>query len=308
MALLWRRQSVLPGFGLAMGITVTYLSLLVLVPLSMIFLKTATLQPAEIWAVVTSPRAVASLKMSFSASIIAAGINAVFGVLVAWVLVRYSFPGKSIVDALVDLPFALPTAVGGIALTAIYAQQGWVGRFLYPLGIQSAFSRLGVVIALTFVGLPFVVRTVQPVMEELEVDQEEAAASLGAGRFRIFRSILLPSLWPSILTGFAMSFARAFGEYGSVVFISGNMPLKTEITPLVIMTKLEQYDYAGATALAMLMLLCSFVLLFLINRLQAWSGARMSSRSPVEAPRPAAVGAGASGASGAGAGAPGVAS
>ncbi|KYF94865.1 sulfate transporter, partial [Sorangium cellulosum] len=275
MALLWRRQSVLPGFGLAMGITVTYLSLLVLVPLSMIFLKTATLQPAEIWAVVTSPRAIASLKMSFSASIIAAGINAVFGVLVAWVLVRYSFPGKSIVDALVDLPFALPTAVGGIALTAIYAQQGWVGRFLYPLGIQSAFSRLGVVIALTFVGLPFVVRTVQPVMEELEVDQEEAAASLGAGRFRIFRSILLPSLWPSILTGFAMSFARAFGEYGSVVFISGNMPLKTEITPLVIMTKLEQYDYAGATALALLMLLCSFVLLFLINRLQAWSGARM---------------------------------
>ncbi|WP_437623326.1 sulfate ABC transporter permease subunit CysT [Sorangium sp. So ce1151] len=288
-----------------MGITVTYLSLLVLVPLSMIFLKTATLQPAEIWAVVTSPRAVASLKMSFSASIIAAGINAVFGVLVAWVLVRYSFPGKSIVDALVDLPFALPTAVGGIALTAIYAQQGWVGRFLYPLGIQSAFSRLGVVIALTFVGLPFVVRTVQPVMEELEVDQEEAAASLGAGRFRIFRSILLPSLWPSILTGFAMSFARAFGEYGSVVFISGNMPLKTEITPLVIMTKLEQYDYAGATALALLMLLCSFVLLFLINRLQAWSGARMSSRSPVEAPRPAAAGAGAPGA---GAGAPGVAS
>ncbi|WP_437835074.1 sulfate ABC transporter permease subunit CysT [Sorangium sp. So ce1153] len=291
-----------------MGITVTYLSLLVLLPLSMIFLKTATLQPAEIWAVVTSPRAIASLKMSFSASIIAAGINAVFGVLVAWVLVRYSFPGKSIVDALVDLPFALPTAVGGIALTAIYAQQGWVGRFLYPLGIQSAFSRLGVVIALTFVGLPFVVRTVQPVMEELEVDQEEAAASLGAGRFRIFRSILLPSLWPSILTGFAMSFARAFGEYGSVVFISGNMPLKTEITPLVIMTKLEQYDYAGATALALLMLLCSFVLLFLINRLQAWSGARMSSRSPVEAPRPATAGAGAPGAPGAGAGAPGVAS
>ncbi|WP_437958533.1 sulfate ABC transporter permease subunit CysT [Sorangium sp. So ce119] len=301
MGLLWRRQSVLPGFGLAMGITVTYLSLLVLVPLSMIFLKTATLNPGEIWAVVTSPRAVASLKMSFSASLIAAGINAIFGVLVAWVLVRYTFPGKSIVDALVDLPFALPTAVGGIALTAIYAQQGWVGQFLYPLGIQSAFSRLGVVIALTFVGLPFVVRTVQPVMEELEVDQEEAAASLGAGRFEIFRRVLLPSLWPSILTGFAMSFARAFGEYGSVVFISGNMPLKTEITPLVIMTKLEQYDYAGATALALVMLLCSFVLLFVINRLQAWSGARVSSRSPVEAPRPAP-------AAPAGAGAPGVAS
>lgn len=281
-----------------MGITVTYLSLLVLVPLSMIFLRTATLDPAEIWAVVTSPRAVASLKMSFAASLIAAGINAVFGVLVAWVLVRYTFPGKSIVDALVDLPFALPTAVGGIALTAIYAQQGWVGRFLYPLGIESAFSRLGVVIALTFVGLPFVVRTVQPVMEELEVDQEEAAASLGAGRFEIFRRVLLPALWPSILTGFAMSFARAFGEYGSVVFISGNMPLKTEITPLVIMTKLEQYDYAGATALAMVMLLCSFLLLFLINRLQAWSGARASSRSPVEAPRAAAAGAGGAGASG----------
>ncbi|KYF64086.1 sulfate transporter, partial [Sorangium cellulosum] len=270
MALLWRRQSVLPGFGLAMGITVTYLSLLVLVPLSMIFLKTAALGPGEIWDVVTSPRAIASLKISFSASLLAAGINAVFGVLVAWVLVRYSFPGKSIVDALVDLPFALPTAVGGIALTAIYAQQGWVGQFLYPLGIQSAFSRLGVVIALTFVGLPFVVRTVQPVMEELEVDQEEAAASLGAGRFEIFRRILLPALWPSILTGFAMSFARAFGEYGSVVFISGNMPLKTEIMPLVIMTKLEQYDYAGATALALLMLICSFVLLFVINRLQRW--------------------------------------
>ncbi|WP_437677354.1 sulfate ABC transporter permease subunit CysT [Sorangium sp. So ce131] len=291
-----------------MGITVTYLSLLVLVPLSMIFLKTATLPPSEFWAVVTSPRALASLKMSFSASLIAASINAVFGVLVAWVLVRYSFPGKSIVDALVDLPFALPTAVGGIALTAIYAQQGWVGQFLYPLGIQSAFSRLGVVIALTFVGLPFVVRTVQPVMEELEIDQEEAAASLGAGRFVIFTRVLLPSLWPSILTGFAMSFARAFGEYGSVVFISGNMPLKTEITPLVIMTKLEQYDYAGATALAVVMLLSSFVLLFLINRLQVWSGARVSSRSPVEAPRPAAVGAGAAGAGAAGGNAPGVAS
>ncbi|AUX39211.1 sulfate/thiosulfate transporter subunit [Sorangium cellulosum] len=306
MSLLWRRQSVLPGFGLAMGITVTYLSLLVLVPLSMIFLRTATLHPGEIWAVVTSPRSIASLQMSFSASLIAAGINAVFGVLVAWVLVRYSFPGKSIVDALVDLPFALPTAVGGIALTAIYAQQGWVGRYLYPLGIQSAFSRLGVVIALTFVGLPFVVRTVQPVMEELEVDQEEAAASLGAGRFVIFTRVLLPSLWPSILTGFAMSFARAFGEYGSVVFISGNMPFKTEITPLVIMTKLEQYDYAGATALAAVMLLSSFVLLFLINRLQAWSGARVSSRSPVEAPRTAT--AGAAGAGAAGGNAPGVVS
>ncbi|MGK4007755.1 sulfate ABC transporter permease subunit CysT [Sorangium sp. So ce1036] len=278
MALLWRRQSVLPGFGLAMGITVTYLSLLVLVPLSMIFLKTATIGPGEIWEAVSSRRALASFGLSLSASLLAAGVNAVFGVLVAWVLVRYRFPGRSVVDALVDLPFALPTAVGGIALTAIYAPRGWLGQFLYPLGIETAFSRLGVVIALTFVGLPFVVRTVQPVLEELDMDHEEAAASLGASRFEIFRRILLPPLWPSILTGFAMAFARALGEYGSVVFVSGNMPFKTEITPLVIMTKLEQYDYAGATALAMVMLIVSFSLLFLLNRLQAWNNARTSSR------------------------------
>jgi sulfate transport system permease protein len=261
-----------------MGITVTYLSLLVLVPLSMIFLKTATIGPGEIWEAVSSRRALASFGLSLSASLLAAGVNAVFGVLVAWVLVRYRFPGRSVVDALVDLPFALPTAVGGIALTAIYAPRGWLGQFLYPLGIETAFSRLGVIIALTFVGLPFVVRTVQPVLEELDVDHEEAAASLGASRFVIFRRILLPPLWPSILTGFAMAFARALGEYGSVVFISGNMPFKTEITPLVIMTKLEQYDYAGATALAMVMLIVSFSLLFLLNRLQAWNNARTSSR------------------------------
>jgi len=277
VALLWRRRSVLPGFGLSMGITVTYLSILVLVPLSMIFLRSATLGPRELWDVVTSPRAVASYKLSFGASLIAAGINAVFGVLVAWVLVRYRFPGRSVVDALVDLPFALPTAVGGIALTAIYAEKGWLGQYLYPLGLETAFSRLGVVIALTFVGLPFVVRTVQPVLEDLDLDNEEAAATLGAGRWEIFRRVVLPPLWPSILTGFALSFARAVGEFGSVVFISGNMPLRTEIIPLVIMTKLEQYDYAGATALAMVMLVASFALLLVINRLQAWSGARSSA-------------------------------
>jgi sulfate/thiosulfate transport system permease protein len=274
---------VLPGFGLAMGITVSYLSLLVLIPLSMIFIKTATLSPSALWAVVTSQRALASYRLSFSASLCSACINAVFGVLVAWVLVRYRFPGRSVVDALVDLPFALPTAVGGIALTAIYAQKGWLGQVLYPLGIETAFSQLGVIIALTFVGLPFVVRTVQPVLQELDADQEEAAATLGAGRWQIFRSIVLPPLWPAILTGFALSFARSLGEYGSVVFISGNMPLKTEITPLVIMTKLEQYDYAGATALAVVMLLASFVLLFLSNRLQQWSSGRSTSQEAVGA-------------------------
>jgi sulfate transport system permease protein len=273
-----RRRGALPGFGLAMGITLTYLSLLVLVPLSMIFLKTATLGPSQVWAVMSSPRAVASYQLSFGASAIAALVNAVFGVLVAWVLVRYRFPGRSIVDALVDLPFALPTAVGGIALTAVYAGKGWMGRLLYPLGIESAFSRLGVVIALTFVGLPFVVRTVQPVLEEIDADQEEAAMTLGAGRWEVFRRVVLPPLWPAILTGFTLSFARAVGEFGSVVFISGNMPFKTEIAPLVIMTRLEQYDYAGATAIAMVMLLASFALLFAINRLQSWSGHRRATR------------------------------
>lgn len=300
MALLWRRKSVLPGFGLAMGITVSYLSVLVLLPLSMIFLKTGTLGPGEIWAVVTSPRAVASYRLSFGTSLVAAIINAFFGVLVAWVLVRYRFPGKSMIDALVDLPFALPTAVGGIALTAIYARKGWVGQYLYPLGIESAFSRLGVIIALTFVGLPFVVRTVQPVLEELDADQEEAAATLGASRWQTFRRILFPPLWPSMLTGFALSFARALGEFGSVVFISGNMPFKTEITPLVIMTKLEQYDYPGATALAMVMLLVSFALLFLINRLQVWNLGRSTSReAAVKVPGAAAGVVDAAGASGA---------
>jgi sulfate transport system permease protein len=260
-----------------MGITLTYLSLLVLIPLSTIFLKSATLGIGDLWSVVASPRALASYRLSFGASLAAASINAVFGVLVAWVLVRYRFPGRSIIDALVDLPFALPTAVGGIALTAIYSGKGWVGRYLEPLGIKAAFSPLGVTIALTFVGLPFVVRTVQPVLEEIDIEQEEAAASLGAGRAAVFRRIILPTILPAAVTGFALSFARALGEFGSVVFISGNMPMKTEITPLLIMTKLEQYDYAGATALAMVMLVASFIMLLVVNRLQAWSGAHRSS-------------------------------
>jgi sulfate/thiosulfate transport system permease protein len=267
-------RSPLPGFGLAMGITLSYLSLIVLIPLSMIFLKTASLGLGDLWAIVTSPRAVASYRLTFGASAIAASINAVFGLLVAWVLVRYPFPARSVVDALVDLPFALPTAVGGIALTAIYSSKGWVGRFLDPFGIKAAFSPLGVIIALTFVGLPFVVRTVQPVLEALEADQEEAAATLGASRWLTFRKVVFPQVLPATMTGFAMAFARAVGEFGSVVFISGNMPMKTEITPLLIMTKLEQYDYAGATALAVVMLTVSFLLLLVINRLQSWSGVR----------------------------------
>jgi sulfate/thiosulfate transport system permease protein len=274
MPLLWRRRSVLPGFGLSMGITIFYLSLIVLVPLSMIFWKSSQLGMQQIVDIVTSPRALASYRLSFGASAIAATINAVFGVLVAWVFVRYRFPGRSVLDALIDLPFALPTAVGGIALTAIYSSKGWIGRHLEPLGIQAAFSQLGVVIALTFVGLPFVVRTVQPVLEEIEVEQEEASASLGASRWTTFRRVILPPLIPAVLTGYALAFARALGEFGSVVFISGNMPMKTEITPLLIMTRLEQYDMAGATALAMVMLVSSFLLLLAVNRLQAWSGRR----------------------------------
>ena len=277
MPFLLRRKSILPGFGLSMGITVTWLSVLVLIPLAMIFLKTSTLGARQLWDVVSSPRALASYKLSFGASIIAASINAIFGVLVAWVLVRYRFPGRALVDALVDLPFALPTAVGGIALTAIYSSKGWLGQYLDPLGIKAAFSQLGVVIALTFVGLPFVVRTVQPVLEDLDIGEEEAAQSLGASRWTTFRRVIFPAMLPAMLTGFALSFARALGEFGSVVFISGNMPMKTEIAPLLIMTKLEQYDYPGATALAAVMLVVSFAVLLLINRLQAWSGARSAA-------------------------------
>lgn len=269
-----RRPSVIPGFGLSMGYTLLYLSLIVLLPLSALFVRTTSMTWTRFWETVTDPRVVASYKLTFGASLVAATINAVFGFAVAWTLVRYAFPGKRIVDAFVDLPFALPTAVSGIALTAIYSKNGWVGRFLEPWGIQAAFSPLGVTIALTFIGLPFVVRTLQPALEDLDPEIEEAASCLGASRLRTFQRVILPAILPSLLTGFAMAFARALGEYGSVVFISGNMPMRTEIASLLIITKLEQYDYAGATAIAVVMLLASFVLLLLINVLQWWSGRR----------------------------------
>lgn len=269
-----RKQSVLPGFGLTLGCTLTYLSLIVLIPLSATFLKAATGGWAHFWQAVTEPRALASYRLSFGASLIGAGVNTVMGLLVAWVLVRYRFPGKRIIDALVDLPFALPTAVAGITLTTVLSAHGWIGRYLEPLGIKAAFSPLGVVIALIFIGLPFVVRTVQPVLQSLDPELEEAAASLGAARWQTFTRVIIPELWPALLTGFALAFARAVGEYGSVVFISGNMPMRTEITPLLIITKLEQYDYAGATAIGVVMLLISFSLLLVINVLQQWRGKR----------------------------------
>jgi sulfate/thiosulfate transport system permease protein len=274
LGLTTREQSALPGFGLTLGYTLVYLCLIVLIPLGATFLKTATMTWPAFMQAVLSPRVLASYRLTFGASLLAALINAGFGLLVAWVLVRYTFPGKRIVDALVDLPFALPTAVAGIALAAIYAKTGWIGRYLEPMGIKAAFSQLGVLIALTFIGLPFVVRTVQPVLEDLEADVEEAAQSLGASRWQTFQRVILPQLYPSLLTGFTLAFARALGEYGSVVFISGNMPMRTEITPLLIITKLEQYDYAGATAIAVVMLIASFGLLFLINQLQKWSQQR----------------------------------
>jgi sulfate/thiosulfate transport system permease protein len=264
-------RSILPGFGLSLGFTLAYLGLIVLVPLSAAFLKTAGMSLHDFVAAVASPRVIAAYRLSFGASLAAAFVNMVFGLIVAWVLVRYSFPGKRIVDALVDLPFALPTAVAGIALTSLYAPNGWVGRWLAPLGFKVAFTWTGVFIALTFIGLPFVVRTVQPVLQELEPEIEEASSTLGANRWQTITRILLPELAPSLLTGFALAFARALGEYGSVVFISGNMPMKTEIVPLLIITKLEQYDYRGATAIAVVMLVSSFILLLLINLLQKWS-------------------------------------
>jgi len=268
-----KQRSILPGFGVAMGFTLVYLSLIVLIPLAALFLRTATLSWEQFWTTVTAPRVVASYRLSFGASLLAALVNAVFGFLIAWVLVRYTFPGKRIVDALVDLPFALPTAVAGISLTSLFVKSGGVGQFLDPWGIQIAFTPLGVTVALIFIGLPFVVRTVQPVLEDLDVELEEAAASLGATRWQTFSRVLLPAVFPALLTGFALAFARALGEYGSVVFISGNMPMRTEITPLLIITKLEQYDYAGATAVAVVMLVVSFVLMLLINLLQRWSSA-----------------------------------
>lgn len=286
-----QRRSVLPGFGLSLGFTLTYLSLIVLIPLSAAFIKTAGLTWAEFWAAVASPRVLATYRLSFGASLGAALINAVFGLVLSWVLVRYSFPGKKVIDAIVDLPFALPTAVAGIALTAIYAPNGWLG-FLNPLwggfvtwldahlpgvgwkewlGLQVAFDRPGIFIALTFIGLPFVVRTLQPVLEELEPELEEAASSLGANRWQTMTRVIFPEIFPALITGFTMAFARALGEYGSVVFIAGNRPMHSEITPLLIITKLEQYDYRGATAIATMLLVISFVLLLLINLLQRWS-------------------------------------
>jgi sulfate transport system permease protein len=269
----FKQHSVIPGFSLALGFTVLYLSLVVLIPLSTIFIKTAGLSWVQFWGTISSPRVLASFRLSFGTSFIAALVNTLFGLLVAWVLVRYRFPGKGLVDALVDLPFALPTAVGGIALTTVYAENGLLGSLLAKVGIKAAFTPLGIVIALTFIGLPFVVRTVQPVLQELDAEMEEASACLGATRIQTFCRVILPALLPALLTGFALAFARALGEYGSVVFISGNMPMKTEIMPLLIMTKLEQFDFAGATAIAVVMLVSSFVFLLLINLLQ-WLSAR----------------------------------
>ena len=267
-----RKTHVLPGFKLTLGYTLAYLSLLVLIPLAGVFLRTAELTPAEFWQVATSPRVLASYRISFGLSLLAAAINAVFGLILAWSLVRYTFPGKKLVDALIDLPFALPTAVAGIALTALYAKNGWLGQWIEgEMGIKVAFGPLGILVALTFIGLPFVVRTVQPVLEEIETELEEAAASLGAKRWATFRHVLLPILTPALLTGFALAFARAVGEYGSVIFIAGNIPLVSEITPLLIITKLEQYEYARATAIATVMLVFSFILLLAINGLQAWT-------------------------------------
>jgi sulfate transport system permease protein len=274
MTFRFKRRSVLPGFGLTLGYTLLYLTLIVLIPLAALFLKTSTLTWAQFWDTITQPRVIASYKLTFGAALAGALINAVFGFVVAWTLVRYDFPGKRLVDAIVDLPFALPTAVSGIALTAIYSPKGWLGSWLSSWGIKVAFTPIGVAVALTFIGLPFVVRTLQPALADLDPELEEAARSLGASRFHIFRRVILPMVTPALLTGFALSFARALGEYGSVVFISGNMPLKTEITSLLIIVKLEQYDYAGATAIAVVMLLASFVLLLLINLLQWWSSHR----------------------------------
>jgi sulfate transport system permease protein len=270
---------VLPGFNLTLGFTVLYLSLIVLIPLSALVFKTFTLSWEQFVAAVSSPRVVASYQLTFGASFLAALVNVVAGLLVAWVLVRYSFPGKKIIDALVDLPFALPTAVAGISLTALLASNGWVGGLLEPHGITLAFNRNGVVIALIFIGLPFVVRTVQPVLEDAEKELEEAAACLGASRWQTFRHVIFPTIAPALLTGFAMAFARAIGEYGSVIFIAGNMPMVSEITPLIIIGKLEQYDYAGATAVAVVMLGFSFVMLLVINALQAWQRKRSGASS-----------------------------
>ena len=272
----FRAHSVLPGFNLALGYTLLYLSLIVLIPLSALFIKSATLGWDGYWDVVTNARVLASLRVTFLTSFAAALFNVFFGLIVAWVLVRYKFPGKRIIDALVDLPFALPTAVAGITLATLYAPNGWLGQYFAAYDIKIAYTPLGIVIALTFIGLPFVVRTVQPVLADVEAEVEEAAASLGAGRLDVFRRVIFPAIFPALLTGFALAFARAIGEYGSVIFIAGNMPYISEISPLLIVSKLEQYDYAGATAIAVAMLLISFVILFAINALQWWTSRRGS--------------------------------
>jgi sulfate/thiosulfate transport system permease protein len=267
----FKKPSILPGFGLSIGFTVFYLSLIVLIPLSGLFIKTASLSFNEFWQVITSPRVIASYKLTFGVALAAAFVNGIFGVILSWVLVRYKFPGKKLVDAMVDLPFALPTAVAGIALTAIYARDGWLGQYLEPLGIKVAFTPLGIIVALIFVGLPFVVRTIEPVLQEFDSEIEEASASLGASRLQTFTKVIFPNIFPAFLTGFSLAFARGLGEYGSVIFIAGNLPMVSEIVPLLIVIKLEQYDYTGATAIALVMLLVSFTLLFAINLLQKWS-------------------------------------
>jgi len=269
-----QRSRVLPGFGLSLGFTLAYLSLIVLIPLSAVFIKSLGIGWDGLWEILSSERILKSLQLSFTAAIVAALVNVVFGLLLAWCLVRYSFPGKRIVDALVDLPFALPTAVAGIALTSLYAPTGWIGQYLEPIGIQVAYTPIGITLALIFIGLPFVVRTVQPVLSDLEIELEEAASALGANRFQIVTKVIFPILLPALITGFALAFARGVGEYGSVIFIAGNQPFETEIAPLMIISRLEEYDYAGATTIAVVMLLISFVMRFLLNLLQAWASRR----------------------------------
>lgn len=269
-----QRSRVLPGFGLSLGFTLAYVSLIVLIPLSAVFIKSLGIGWDGLWEILTSERILKSLQLSFSAALIAALVNVIFGLLLAWCLVRYSFPGKRIVDALVDLPFALPTAVAGIALTSLYAPTGWIGQYLSPLGIEVAYTPIGITLALIFIGLPFVVRTVQPVLNDIETELEEAASALGANRWQTITKIILPILFPALLTGFALAFARGVGEYGSVIFIAGNQPYKTEIAPLMIISRLEEYDYAGATTIAVVMLILSFAILFLINLVQAWASRR----------------------------------
>lgn len=273
-ALRIKHKSVIPGFGITMGFSLLYISLLVLLPISMIFLNSSRLGLKSFWEVVYTERVLASLKLSFGTSFLAAIVNVFFGVLIAWVLVRYSFPGRKLIDGLIDLPFALPTAVAGVTLTTLYAENGWIGKLVAPLGLKIAYTPLGITLALIFISFPFVVRTIQPVLESIDLEAEEAAACLGATRFQTFYKIIIPELLPAIITGFALAFARALGEYGSVVFIAGNMPMKTEIAPLLIRTKLEQYDYAGATALAAVMLIISFIMILFINLTQWWASNR----------------------------------